>query len=33
MSYKLFREPEKNEVTAIFVDPAEGGDYYDRTSP
>lgn len=27
MSYKLFRKPEKNEVTVIFVDPAEGGDF------
>lgn len=25
--YKLFRKPEKNETTVIFVDPAEGGDY------
>lgn len=25
--YRLFREPEKNETTVIFVDPAEGGDY------
>jgi hypothetical protein len=27
MSYKLFRKPTKSEVTAIFVDPAEGGDF------
>lgn len=25
--YKLFRQVEKNEITVIFVDPAEGGDY------
>jgi len=25
--YKLFRIPERNETTVIFVDPAEGGDY------
>ena len=30
--YKLFREPEKNEVTVIFVDPAEGGDYSAMTA-
>jgi len=27
VSYKLFRTPDKNETTVIFVDPAEGGDY------
>lgn len=25
--YKLFRKPTKSEVTVIFVDPAEGGDF------
>lgn len=25
--HKLYRKPEKGETTAIFVDPAEGGDY------
>jgi len=27
MSYKLYRKPDKNETTVVFVDPAEGGDY------
>lgn len=27
MSYKLFRKPEKGEVTVMFCDPAEGGDF------
>lgn len=27
MSYRLYRTPEANETVAIFVDPAEGGDY------
>jgi len=27
MSYKLFRTPEAGEAVAVFVDPAEGGDY------
>ncbi len=27
MSYKIYRKPEKGETTAIFIDPAEGGDY------
>jgi len=27
MSFKLYRKPTKGETTAIFVDPAEGGDY------
>jgi len=25
--YRLYREPDKNETTVIFIDPAEGGDY------
>jgi hypothetical protein len=30
--YKVFRIPEKNETTVIFVDPAEGGDYSSMTA-
>ncbi|KKL63853.1 hypothetical protein LCGC14_2170930, partial [marine sediment metagenome] len=30
--YRLFRKPTKNEITVIFVDPAEGGDYSAMTA-